>query len=70
MTDWKAIRQFCDYGLERREGTPGEKDGQVKSTKKGMEEDKIRVEMKRKIRSEKRWSLTVPVGKQYVHGPR
>lgn len=36
MTDWKAIRRLCDYGLERREGTPGEKDGQVKSTKKGV----------------------------------
>lgn len=24
MTDWRAIRQSCDYGLERREGTPGE----------------------------------------------
>lgn len=60
MTDWKAIRQFCDYGLERREGTPEERDWQVKSTKKGLEEDKIRVEMKKKIRSEKkRWGLTV-----------
>lgn len=57
MTGWKAIRQVCDYGLGRRTG-------KLKAQKRGLEEDKIRVEMKRKIRSEKRWSLTAPVGKQ------
>lgn len=45
-------------------GHLGRRTGKLKAQKRGVGRDKIRVEMKGKIRSERRWSLIVPLGKQ------
>lgn len=78
MTGQKGLRWFHDYSIGRREGTPAETDGGVKSTKGWSEEEErqdeggaTRVSMKKKaekkIRDSKRCSLPpAPVWPDYM----